>query len=388
MTPETETRQYRGLDGLPAELLDMIVACIDAPSLAQLASTCRKLSEMLRSLLSKAAKGYALASEEYYSRYLTRNLGAHILDCPFVYRFQRFADTIIFPHQPLADVIEKGKINSVRGFLDAGVSPSSYDELGISMLGLAIGFRHTRIVELLLERGASLELYPLQPQPKMICIIPYCNLESLKLIADKVDLSYICGYGRSVLHQAVRNDDPDVLELLVGKYAHLLSLQDSRGETALFQASQLSDDGDRQNTMIRILVDGGIDINTRNSQNETALHKVSSRGSPEVVQFPLERGIETNIPGKNGMTELHYAARDNSIGVINLLLSHGTFNIHASTNNGETPLHMSARQQTSDNFAALLDNGAILHLRDANGLTPLHMAQILGHWSLERYSQY
>ncbi|KAE8313710.1 ankyrin repeat-containing domain protein [Aspergillus transmontanensis] len=224
------------------------------------------------------------------------------------------------------------------------------------MLGLAIGFRHTRIVELLLERGASLELYPLQPQPKMICIIPYCNLESLKLIADKVDLSYICGYGRSVLHQAVRNDDPDVLELLVGKYAHLLSLQDSRGETALFQAAQLSDDGDRQNTMIRILVDGGIDINTRNSQNETALHKVSSR--------------------------------DNSIEVINLLLSHGTFNIHASTNNGETPLHMSARQQTSDNFAALLDNGAILHLRDANGLTPLHMAQILGHWSLERYSQY
>lgn len=165
------------------------------------------------------------------------------------------------------------------------------------MLGLAIGFRHTRIVELLLERGASLELYQLQPQPKMICMIPYCNLESLKLILDKVDLSYICGYGRSVLHRAVRNDDPDVLELLVGKYAHLPSLQDSRGEAALFQAVQLPDGGDRQNTMIRILVDVGIDINTRNSQNEIALHKVSSRGSPEVVQFLLERGIETNIPG-------------------------------------------------------------------------------------------
>ncbi|QMW45742.1 hypothetical protein G4B11_009197 [Aspergillus flavus] len=376
MTPETETRQSHGLDGLPAELIDMIVACIDPPSLAQLASTCQRLSEMLRSLLPKTAKGYALASEEYYSRYLTRNLGAHILDCPFVYRFQRFADTIIIPLQLLADAIEKGEINAVRGFLDAG------------MLGLAIGFRHTRIVELLLERGASLELYQLQPQPKMICMIPYCNLESLKLILDKVDLSYIYGYGRSVLHRAVRNDDPDVLELLVGKYAHLPSLQDSRGETALFQAVQLPDGGDRQNTMIRILVDAGIDINTRNSQNETALHKVSSRGSPEVVQFLLERGIETNIPGKNGITELHYAARDNSTEVIKLLLSHGTFNIHASTNNGETPLHMSARQRTSDNFAMLLANGAIPPLRDANGLTPLHMAQNLGHWSLERYFQY
>lgn len=79
------------------------------------------------------------------------------------------------------------------------------------------------------------------------------------------------------------------------------------------------------------------------------------------------------------MTELHYAARDNSTEVIKLLLSHGTFNIHASTNNGETPLHMSARQRTSDNFAMLLANGAIPPLRDANGLTPLHRAQILGH---------
>lgn len=141
MTPETETRQSCGLDGLPAELIDMIVACIDPPSLAQLASTCQRLSEMLRSLLPKTAKGYALASEEYYSRYLTRNLGAHILDCPFVYRFQRFADTIIIPLQPLADAIEKGEINAVRGFLDAGSAraPMMCLELACWVLQLVSG---------------------------------------------------------------------------------------------------------------------------------------------------------------------------------------------------------------------------------------------------------
>ncbi|KAE8157038.1 ankyrin repeat-containing domain protein [Aspergillus tamarii] len=255
------------------------------------------------------------------------------------------------------------------------------------MLGIAIGFRHTQIVELFLERGASLELYPLLPQPKMICIIPYCNLETLKFIVDKVDLSHICGDGGSVLHQAIRNDDPDVLELLVEKCANMLSLQDLKGETALFRAARLWENRNRQTAMVRILVEAGIDMNIRNAQNETAFHKACSHGSYEIVQFLLERGIETNIPGEIEMTELHYAARDNSTEVVNLLLSQDTFNIHVFANNGETPLHMAARQSTPDTFAVLLENRASLRLRDANGQTPLDIVKARGHWSIEKYLQ-
>ena len=387
MAPETEMRQSRGLDGLPTELIGMIVTYIDALSLGQLASTCRRFSEILRSLLPKAAKGYALANEEDYTRCLTRYLGAYIPECPFIYRFQRAGYSINLPRQPLADAIEKGRINAVKGFLDAGISPNSRDVTGISMLGIAIGFRHTQIVELFLERGASLELYPLLPQPKMICIIPYCNLETLKHIVDKVDLSHICGDGGSVLHQAIRNDDPDVLELLVEKCANMLSLQDLKGETALFRAARLWENRNRQTAMVRILVEAGIDMNIRNAQNETAFHKACSHGSYEIVQFLLERGIETNIPGEIEMTELHYAARDNSTEVVNLLLSQDTFNIHVFANNGETPLHMAARQSTPDTFAVLLENRASLRLRDANGQTPLDIVKARGHWSIEKYLQ-
>ncbi|KAE8398950.1 ankyrin repeat-containing domain protein [Aspergillus pseudonomiae] len=388
MTVETEMSQSRGLDGLPAELIDMIVVYVDPPSLGKLASTCRRLSEILRSSLSKAAKGYALANGKDYFRYLERYSGSYIRECPFICRFRRLTYRIELPRQPLADAIEDGKINAVKGFLDAGVSPDSHDVTGLSMLGLAIGFRHTQIVELLLERGARLEMYSLLPQPKMICIIPYCNLESLKLIADKVNLNHTCRNGGSVLHQAVRNDNPNVLEFLVEKYAHLLSLQDFEGETALFRVTQLWEDHDRQAAIVRILVEAGIDINVRNRRNETAFHNACSHGSYEVVRFLLERGIQTNIPGEGGMTELHYAARDNSPEVVKLLLSHDTFNVHVSTNNGKTPLHMAASRLTPDTFAVLLENGAILHLRDANGQTPVDIVKKIGRWSIERYLQY
>ncbi|OGM41448.1 putative cortactin-binding protein [Aspergillus bombycis] len=360
----TEMRQTHRLDAFPAELIYMIVAYVDAPSVGQLASTCQWLSEILRPLLPKAAKGYALANEKDYFRYLERYSGSYIRECPFICRFRRLTYRIVLPRQPLADAIENGKINAVKGFLDAG------------------------IVELLLERGASLELYSLLPQSKMICIIPYCNLESLKLIVDKVDLDDIFRDGGSLLYQAIRNDNPNVLEFLVEKYAHLLSLQDFRGETALFRAVQLWEDQDCQTAMVCILVEVGIDINVRNRRNETTFYKACSYGFHEVVRFLLERGIQTNIPGESGMTELHYAARDNSLEVVKLLLSHDIFNIHVSANNDETPLHMAASQLTPDTFAVLLENGASLHLRDANGRTPLGIVETMGYWSIGRYLQY
>ena len=123
-----------------------------------------------------------------------------------------------------------------------------------------------------------------------------------------------------------------------------------------------------------------------------SLDGASFHGHWRLCKFLLESGADANAPDpQNGETPLHSALctsdRVAHDPVLQVLLSHGA-NPNAATKNGaetggfmrdsrtkgETPLHRAAAFGNEDTIKLLLEHGAKLDARDANGDSPLSWA--------------
>lgn len=108
--------------------------------------------------------------------------------------------------------------------------------------------------------------------------------------------------------------------------------------------------------------------NIENSHDWGAFLDAIKLGASEVEKF-LDRGV---VVTSNGHSALHVAAMTGaSKGIIDLLVSKG-FSVHDKDVNGQTPLHLAAREGKLDVLKALLDKGADVNSCDDGGNTALH----------------
>lgn len=92
------------------------------------------------------------------------------------------------------------------------------------------------------------------------------------------------------------------------------------------------------------------------------------------------------------MSSLHYAARQNSLEILSLLLSRGA-EVNITSAAGLTPLHFAARFKIAERsgeeergeevvdpgIAMLVEHGAEINKKDKFGLTALHYASMRGN---------
>ena len=74
---------------------------------------------------------------------------------------------------------------------------------------------------------------------------------------------------------------------------------------------------------MRILVEGGVDVNARYSNGNTALIWAADRGHLEVVRFLVENAADVNARGRGHRTALGWAIRDGHAAVVDYLRSVG-----------------------------------------------------------------
>ncbi|MDE0473512.1 MAG: ankyrin repeat domain-containing protein, partial [Gammaproteobacteria bacterium] len=90
------------------------------------------------------------------------------------------------------------------------------------------------------------------------------------------------------------------------------------------------------------------------------------RGDLEAVRALLEQGADANEAQGDGMTALHWAARNGDIEMARLLVTAGA-NVEAGTRIGRyTPLHLASRAGGAGVVEALLAAGADVHARTTN----------------------
>lgn len=118
---------------------------------------------------------------------------------------------------------------------------------------------------------------------------------------------------------------------------------------------------------VKLILDEGIDPDTRADFNTTPLYWAAREGQDAVVELLLNRGADPNIGSISGSAPLHKASKRGFLGIVRLLLDHKA-DVHARGGWGRTPLHKAAYNVDNKGvIELLLAHGADSTLRDKTG---------------------
>lgn len=131
--------------------------------------------------------------------------------------------------------------------------------------------------------------------------------------------------------------------------------------------------------LTQFLLTGGMDVDTRDDQDRTALWHAANQGHSAVIQSLLQHNADPLAQDKEGNTPLHRAAL-HTPALTALLPAIAAQRLNPQNANGSSPLHLAASAGNSASCQLLINAGADKDLRDHNGNTPLLQA-VLAHQS-------
>ncbi|KAG5254102.1 ankyrin repeat domain-containing protein [Salix suchowensis] len=125
------------------------------------------------------------------------------------------------------------------------------------------------------------------------------------------------------------------------------------------------------------LLDDGFDIDDKDNDGLTALHKAIIGKKEAVISHLLRKGASPHIRDRDGASPLHYAVQVGAMQTVKLLLKYEV-DVNATDNEGWTPLHIAVQTRNRDIAKILLVNGADKTRRTKDGMTPLDMSFCYG----------
>ncbi|CAG7560657.1 unnamed protein product, partial [Fusarium equiseti] len=152
---------------------------------------------------------------------------------------------------------------------------------------------------------------------------------------------------------AATSELPSILKRMV-ENGHDLESKGTDEETALIRAASF---GNEQN--VRTLLELGADKDARDHMNETALQRAAGNGSASVVEVLLSKGAIVNVHTSSDWTALMSAVSSGNIQVVQMLVDAGV-NLMAETVWGDSALSISTRNGQEAIATLLADRGAVL----------------------------
>ncbi|XP_057198211.1 transient receptor potential cation channel subfamily A member 1 [Triplophysa rosa] len=118
----------------------------------------------------------------------------------------------------------------------------------------------------------------------------------------------------------------------------------------------------------------GANPNTTDKYGQTALHEISRAWNVDVMRFFLDRGADFQRADGFGVTPLHVAAALDYEEMTQFLLERGGVLMSRTQKGKHTPLHFAAKNDAVGSVGLLLQNGADIAVQDYKGRTPLQLA--------------
>ncbi|KAJ5771498.1 uncharacterized protein N7511_003549 [Penicillium nucicola] len=193
--------------------------------------------------------------------------------------------------------------------------------------------------------------------------------DSKKILLEDVALR------NRLLCRAVQASLRDVIALLVAHGADPNS-RNRDGQSLLHQATK---NGDRE-VVQQLLTYEDISINATDRRSCTALHIAAEYGCTSVAKCLLAKcGIESNARDTYGRTAFHIAAEYGNKLITRLLLAYGAVDINARDANGATALCLAVKEKhTAAALQILAEDHVDLNVAGQNGWTALHHAVSVG----------
>ena len=175
----------------------------------------------------------------------------------------------------------------------------------------------------------------------------------------------------SLFEAAIAGHHDEVERLLAAQEA--VDQTDDKEETALILAAANGHAG-----IVGLLLAYNADPDLQQFQGATALMAASFNGHPDIVELLLAANAEIDIAANDGKTALSVAAEYDHADVVRTLLRGGA-DPGLPNIAGNQPLHFARTEEVG---RLLLDAGARINARNADGNTPLIYAAANGEYSL------
>ncbi len=264
-------------------------------------------------------------------------------------------------------------------------------------LHLAVGLGRKDLVKLFIARGALFEeqmnnserdtiVYNETPLTRAV---RNNQQEMLELLLLKgADLS--APPNSCALALAVAQNNPRLITFLVSKGAPLEEYDISR-RTALHLACSLG-----SFDMVQLLVNNGANINAPTRKDDrhffakeeaghkTPLHLAVAAGNIEMATYLIQKGADLNACDSSDSTPLHIACSLNQKDMVKLLLKNNASTC-ALVGHVVTPLHRAVEEGSQDTVELLLEKGAAKDLNQASFETLISYAIGKGHTHLVTY---
>ena len=121
-------------------------------------------------------------------------------------------------------------------------------------------------------------------------------------------------YGNTAVFAASRNVNVDVIKTLVAKGGNLKGINDFGDTILMYLFSSANNEAHNVISieMVKYLIENGVDVNARNSVNQTALMlAVDNVTDPEYIELLVAAGADVNAEDDNGYTPYKIAKEYN-----------------------------------------------------------------------------
>jgi ankyrin repeat protein len=275
----------------------------------------------------------------------------------------------------------------------ADVNMARVDD-GATPLHVAAELGHADVVSVLLET-AGVDMNAAMTDGDHAGLTPlfiaawYNRLDVVTLLlATGADVNKACADGCSPLHIAAQNRHAGGVSLLLKTAGVALNKATTfplaaggfvGGNTPSFVAAQ-----EDRLYILKLLIAAGADVHMARDDGLTPLHAAAELGHADVVSVLIEtvdvdlNAALTDDEDAPGVTPLFFAAQENRLAVVTLLLAAGA-DVNKACADGYTPLHIAAELGHAGVVSVLLeaegvDPNAALTDGEIAGITPSYLA--------------